>query len=242
MYQSDGRGIGSSVTQVCVFSLRQSKRRDWEDLTSRSEVVRDHHRVFNTGDHFNLTAAAFTDLNVDIEHVLKALHPGHDQRLPRLCSTLGTTLVEGAAAAAVFWAVCHQYVQKEQAYAARASFDGNAFLLVWSVLPSLVPKPSPETSLPRLHLATNWAKLTDNNSNSFWTALTEWQSTCNMYWRKDCRSICPIWMRMNTTRPGSELVPEQFNWPLSAISQRILSYRLTPVSDRRHSRLRRLIK
>ena len=39
--------------------------------------VRDYRRVFNAGDHFDLTAAEFTDLNINIEHALEALHPGH---------------------------------------------------------------------------------------------------------------------------------------------------------------------
>jgi anaerobic selenocysteine-containing dehydrogenase len=44
-----------------------------------------------------------------------------------LYRTLGPTLPEGMAAAAVYWAVAHQFVQRNPAAAARAGFDGDPF-------------------------------------------------------------------------------------------------------------------
>jgi anaerobic selenocysteine-containing dehydrogenase len=44
-----------------------------------------------------------------------------------LYRTLGPTLPHGAASAAVLWATCHSYVQKNREAAARAGFDGDAF-------------------------------------------------------------------------------------------------------------------
>jgi anaerobic selenocysteine-containing dehydrogenase len=44
-----------------------------------------------------------------------------------LYRTLGPTLPHGAASAAVLWATCHSYVQKNRQAAARAGFDGDAF-------------------------------------------------------------------------------------------------------------------
>lgn len=36
-----------------------------------------HHGVFDTGNHFDLTAAVFADFNVDIEYPFESLHRGH---------------------------------------------------------------------------------------------------------------------------------------------------------------------
>lgn len=47
-----------------------------------------------------------------------------------------------AAAAAVFWAVCHQYVQKNKPYAARAGFDGNAFFAAEKLFDAILNSPS----------------------------------------------------------------------------------------------------
>ena len=44
-----------------------------------------------------------------------------------LYRTLGPTLPDGAASAAVLWATCHLYVQKNRDAASRAGFDGDAF-------------------------------------------------------------------------------------------------------------------
>ena len=46
-------------------------------LCQMLEDVRDHRWAFNTSDDFDMTAALFTNLNVDIEHALEALHPCH---------------------------------------------------------------------------------------------------------------------------------------------------------------------
>lgn len=42
------------------------------------EDVRDHRWVLNAGDHFDLSVAELTHLNINIEHALDTLHPGHD--------------------------------------------------------------------------------------------------------------------------------------------------------------------
>jgi formate dehydrogenase len=44
-----------------------------------------------------------------------------------LYRTLGPTLPDGAASAAVLWAICHLYVQRNRKAAASAGFDGDAF-------------------------------------------------------------------------------------------------------------------
>ena len=45
-------------------------------------------RIFDTGNDFDVTAAVFADFDVDVEHSLEALHPGH--RAVALCGTLVT--------------------------------------------------------------------------------------------------------------------------------------------------------
>ncbi|OES47442.1 hypothetical protein A7R77_33065 [Pseudomonas aeruginosa] len=45
-------------------------------------------RIFDAGNHFDVTAAVFADFNINIEDSLEALHPGHGA--VALCRTLVT--------------------------------------------------------------------------------------------------------------------------------------------------------
>ncbi len=60
-----------------------------------------------------------------------------------LYRTLGTTLDGGkAAAAAVFWAICHNYVRGNRPYAARAGFDGHTFFAAERMFDAILSSPS----------------------------------------------------------------------------------------------------
>ena len=41
------------------------------------ENVRNHCRILNAGDHFDLVATTFTNFHVNIEHPFEPLHPCH---------------------------------------------------------------------------------------------------------------------------------------------------------------------
>ena len=41
------------------------------------EDVPNHCRILNVGNHFDVTATAYTNFNIDIKHPLKPLHPGY---------------------------------------------------------------------------------------------------------------------------------------------------------------------
>jgi anaerobic selenocysteine-containing dehydrogenase len=59
-----------------------------------------------------------------------------------LYRTLGPTLPAGLAAGAIYWALAHQYVQRNPAAAARAGFDGDPFTAGEKLFDAILASPS----------------------------------------------------------------------------------------------------
>jgi hypothetical protein len=50
-------------------------------LVQMLEDVRNYRRIFDAGNHLDLSTTTLTGFKVDIEHALEALHPGHGTML-----------------------------------------------------------------------------------------------------------------------------------------------------------------
>lgn len=50
-------------------------------LVQMLEDVRNYRRIFDAGNHLDLSTTTLTGFDIDIEHALEALHPGHGTML-----------------------------------------------------------------------------------------------------------------------------------------------------------------